>query len=55
MKDICSAFCIVNFSMVNTNWDFIHQHIHFVKRLFPWKNGKEVHRWGVAEIQKMSP
>ena len=21
----------------------------------PWKNGKEVPRWGVAEIQKMSP
>ena len=21
----------------------------------PWNNGKEVPRWGVAEIQKMSP
>ena len=23
--------------------------------LLPWNNGKEVPRWGVAEIQKMSP
>ena len=23
--------------------------------LDPWNNGKEVPRWGVAEIQKMSP
>ena len=23
--------------------------------LEPWNNGKEVPRWGVAEIQKMSP
>ena len=23
--------------------------------LTPWNNGKEVPRWGVAEIQKMSP
>ena len=25
------------------------------KTLNPWNNGKEVPRWGVAEIQKMSP
>ena len=23
--------------------------------LNPWNNGKEVPRWGIAEIQKMSP
>ena len=22
---------------------------------YPWNNGKEAHRWEVAEIQKMSP
>ena len=25
------------------------------KECWPWNNGKEVPRWGVAEIQKMSP
>ena len=27
----------------------------FIQESWPWKNGKEVPRWGVAEIQKMSP
>ena len=26
-----------------------------LKALNPWNNGKEVPRWGVAKIQKMSP
>ena len=25
------------------------------REIKPWNNGKEVPRWGVAEIQKMSP
>ena len=27
----------------------------FASAPYPWNNGKEVPRWGVAEIQKMSP
>ena len=26
-----------------------------LRQIRPWNNGKEVPRWGVAEIQKMSP
>ena len=39
----------------------LHTDIYWPHRLAeheaicPWKNGKEVPRWGVAEIQKMSP
>ena len=29
--------------------------VNFKNDITPWNNGKEVPRWGVAEIQKMSP
>ena len=38
-----------------TKLPIFSKHCVFIPVLMSWNNGKEVPRWGVAEIQKMSP
>ena len=38
-----------------TKLPIFSKHCVFIRVLMSWNNGKEVPRWGVAEIQKMSP
>ena len=41
--------------VVSVNTVYLHIYINKLPASRSWNNGKEVPRWGVAEIQKMSP